>query len=104
MRVGSTASNQGGALHQVDRVEVSDVFNAQQYANDVALVHLATPVSFNDRVRAIRLTARGLVGQAVPGSHVTVAGWGTGKLVRRWRRLLGRGVWSTDQAASNTSS
>lgn len=69
-------SDRGQAL-PLANVVVHPQWNAQTYANDVALIQLAVPITFTERQGPIALPD-GLEGSAWPaaGTPATIAGWG----------------------------
>jgi secreted trypsin-like serine protease len=56
----------------VDQVYQHPGYNTPRFANDVALLHLATPVTFNDRVMPIHLASA----DRPVGALAYVTGWG----------------------------
>lgn len=75
VRVGSTASQSGGHLFQVDYVDNHHNFNPNTFANDLSVIHVVGHLHFSSTVQAIAMPA---LGQGVPaGAIATVTGWGS---------------------------
>lgn len=53
---------------------VHPLYNAQQAANDIALIKLNTPVNFTERIRPIKLPPPG--SNTYVGANVIASGWG----------------------------
>lgn len=76
VRAGSSFWNKGGSLIQVASFQLHENFNAENLANDIALVRLADGLTFNSRIKPTPLA----VTVPVDGAAATVSGWGlTGK-------------------------
>lgn len=74
---GITQVSDRGQELPLANVVVHPQWNAQAYANDVALIQLAVPITFSDRQRPIALPD-GIDTSAWPaaGTEATIAGWG----------------------------
>lgn len=69
---GSTKLNQGGQYHNVAKLFFNENFDPYEIINDVGLIKLATPLTFNDAVQPIALET-----DFIPGGEDTVlCGWG----------------------------
>ena len=77
IRVGSHYRQSGGTLHNVDQIINHPSWSGGvQYGNDLALIHLTTPVSSSIEIAALPTTA--VESQiAGVGANVVVSGWGT---------------------------
>ncbi|PZC73445.1 hypothetical protein B5X24_HaOG200448 [Helicoverpa armigera] len=75
IRVGSSFGNSGGVVHNVKKNIVHSLFSSVTFDNDIAILHSATTISFNNNVRAGSI--------AGPDYHfadyqpVWAVGWGT---------------------------
>lgn len=75
IRVGSTLRTSGGTLFQVSRIIEHEAYNVPTYIhNDVALMFLATPLTFGAAVQPIQLAEMGEI--IANGTLATVSGWG----------------------------
>lgn len=75
VRVGSTTSQTGGQLFQVDYVDNHHNFNPATLVNDLSVIHVVGHLHFSATVQAIGMPAQGA---GVPaGAIATVSGWGS---------------------------
>ncbi|XP_060644703.1 trypsin delta-like [Drosophila nasuta] len=73
VRVGSSASNNGGSVIKVDKITVHDSYTSRSTVEyDIALILLSSPLEMGPTVKAIPLA------ESVPndGAAVLVSGWG----------------------------
>lgn len=73
LRVGSTRRDSGGRIVRVANVTVHERYGQPRFDNDIAVLRLASPLTFTNAIRAIRLPQPR---QAVPLVRLTVTGWG----------------------------
>lgn len=73
LRVGSTRRDSGGRIVRVASVIVHPQYGRPQFDNDIAVLRLARPLTFNANIRAIKLPQPR---QPVPLVRLTVTGWG----------------------------
>lgn len=77
VRAGSHYRNSGGNLHGVDQIINHPSWSGSvQYGNDLALIHLTSPVASNLEIASLPTTA---IENAIAGvgANVVVSGWGT---------------------------
>ncbi|KAI8438838.1 hypothetical protein MSG28_011191 [Choristoneura fumiferana] len=75
VRVGSTLANSGGVVHSL-----SDIFNHPEYSgstydNDIAILHLATVITFNNQAQPASIAAPSY--NLPDNDSVWAIGWGT---------------------------
>lgn len=70
--VGTVLRSAGGILHTTDLIRNHPSYNSLTLANDISLVRTASPMVFNDNVKAIPL-GRTHIGSGVPA---VATGWG----------------------------
>ncbi|XP_017873130.1 PREDICTED: chymotrypsin-1 [Drosophila arizonae] len=71
-----------GAEHLVDAAAKHSSHDKPMYHNDIALIHTATPIVFNNRTQPIQLASK----QSLKtGDKVTLSGWGS---PRAWGRYV----------------
>ncbi|XP_046734115.1 brachyurin-like [Diprion similis] len=58
------------------KIVVHENWDVMTIRNDLAVIQLAFPIEFSDRVQPIRLPRRSQVGQTFAGQTGTVSGWG----------------------------
>ncbi|XP_075972531.1 trypsin-like [Anticarsia gemmatalis] len=73
LRVGSTRRDSGGRIVRVANVVVHPQYGRPRFDNDIAVLRLARPLTFDANIQPIRLPA---IRQAVPLVRLTVTGWG----------------------------
>lgn len=72
IRVGTNKWWYGGAAHRVDEIIAHEHYDQLAFANDIALIHVQTPIEFNERVQPIKYSA-----ETVPiDSLLYTTGWG----------------------------
>jgi len=74
VRVGSSASQSGGQLFQVDYVDNHPSFNPTTFANDLSVIHVVGHLHFGGGIQAIAMPAQGAGTPA--GVIAVVSGWG----------------------------
>lgn len=75
VRVGSTASQTGGQLFQVDYIDNHPNFNPITFANDLSVIHVIGHLHFSGSIQAIAMPSQG---QGTPaGVIATLSGWGS---------------------------
>ncbi|MCJ1323548.1 hypothetical protein MMC10_000209 [Thelotrema lepadinum] len=74
-RVGTLTYNSGGTLVSVASKAVHPKYNANTVDYDVAVMTLATPLTFSSTIAAAKLVASGT--EPTAGESTTVIGWGT---------------------------
>lgn len=75
VRVGSTTSQTGGQLFQVDYVDNHPNFNPTTMANDLAVIHVIGHLHFGTGIQPIPMPTQG-AGTPV-GAMARVTGWGS---------------------------
>ncbi|KAH8356403.1 hypothetical protein KR084_010990 [Drosophila pseudotakahashii] len=71
--------------HTVDQIHVHCNFDKPLYHNDIALLHLATPIEFNDVTTNITLAD---IDDLQEGEKLTFAGWGSTEAMGTYGRYL----------------
>lgn len=71
--MGSTRRDTGGRIVRVSQVIVHPQYGRPQFDNDIAVLRLANPLTFNVNIQPIRLPT---LRQPVPLVRLTVTGWG----------------------------
>ncbi|XP_023161602.2 trypsin beta-like [Drosophila hydei] len=88
VRVGSTQQPRGGQLHRVKSVVMHANYNRRSMQNDLALLRLATPLSYGRCVQPVRLPSSSK--RQAPPRCLLVSGWGlrkeTAQNVQRYLR------------------
>lgn len=75
VRVGSTTSQTGGQLFQVDYVDNHHNFNPVTFVNDLSVIHVVGHLHFSATIQPIGMPAQGA---GIPaGAVATVTGWGS---------------------------
>lgn len=74
VRAGSIVHDAGGQVVQVSEVIVHEDYSAFTEENDFAILKLASPLQFNDMVKAAKLPSSGM--EIRNGKIVSVHGWG----------------------------
>jgi len=75
VRVGSTTSQTGGQLFQVDYIDNYPTFNPNNYHDDVAIIHVIGHLHFGPSIQPIAMPP---AGAGVPaGAMATLTGWGS---------------------------
>lgn len=70
--VGTTKWQTGGARHKAIKAIAHEKYHDATYAYDIALIKLAKPISYNEKVQPINYSAK-----VVPiGQSMKVSGWG----------------------------
>lgn len=94
MRFGSIQFRDGGVAKTSRRIQNHPSYNPRNLNNDISLVHVPSPLSFNSALNAIRLPRRAQ--EAVTtfdGKAATVSGWGAtqnngpGQAALRWTNV-----------------
>ncbi|XP_017772357.1 PREDICTED: chymotrypsin-1 [Nicrophorus vespilloides] len=70
--VGSHYLSEGGVSHQVKSFVVHEQYDSYRIQNDVSILKLDTPISFNTKVQAVKLPTSNIGGDA----DVILSGWG----------------------------
>jgi len=74
VRVGSNQYASGGQLLTVSRLIPHPKYDNSSYDNDIAIIELATPITFGPNVSPVTLPASGT--DPADGTVVTAIGWG----------------------------
>lgn len=85
VHVGTNFMNVQGDVYDVAGVTSHKGFNSFQYVNDVALVHLNTPIRYSTLVQPIHLTASD---KEFEGKPCTLSGWGTTWVILNYNILI----------------
>lgn len=72
IRVGSSTVDDGGYLHEIEKVVIHPRHKVLTY--NLAVVKLSTPVTFSDKVQAIQMKEQGE--EVADGENVRITGWG----------------------------
>lgn len=75
VRVGSTFANSGGVVHNVAQNILHPQYNTRNLDNDIAIVRLATTISFNNQARAGSIAGPNY--NPADNQAVWAIGWGT---------------------------
>ncbi|XP_054740017.1 trypsin alpha-like [Anastrepha obliqua] len=73
VRAGSTYWNSGGVLIQVSAFKNHESYSSSSYNNDIAVIRLASSLSFSSSIKAISLASSA----PAHGAAAAVSGWGT---------------------------
>ena len=74
IRAGSSSSQSGGAIYQVDDLIWNPGFTYSKMDHDVALIWLSKPLEFNESVAPISLFSEGE--EIDDGGLTVITGWG----------------------------
>ncbi|XP_026737030.1 trypsin, alkaline C-like [Trichoplusia ni] len=74
IRVGSTYRTRGGVLHNIKSIIPHQAFDKYFYTNDIAMVVVSRPFSFNSYVKQSTIIKQGV--EIKPNSMATLIGWG----------------------------
>lgn len=74
IHAGTNYLNQSGDTYAVKSVTINRNYNSALIINDIALIHLATPIKYNTVVQPIKL---GTSDKNLEGKPCTLSGWGT---------------------------
>lgn len=83
VHTGTNLLSQTGSAYSVESATAHPNYNSRTIANDVAVIRVSRPISFNAKVRAISLTGR----TVSDGSSCVLSGWGTLKVSETFYRL-----------------
>uniref|UniRef100_A0A1A9WPP3 Peptidase S1 domain-containing protein n=1 Tax=Glossina brevipalpis TaxID=37001 RepID=A0A1A9WPP3_9MUSC len=72
VRAGSTTSNDGGILLDVADFKIHEGYNSDSMINDVAVIRLASSVTYSSAIKNIELAKKA----PVDGAKASVTGWG----------------------------
>jgi len=72
IRAGSSKQSEGGTLIKVDKIISHEKYNVPIYANDIAVLRLAEPLTFGERINSIPLAKN----SPKKCDMATVTGWG----------------------------
>lgn len=74
IRAGSSYHRTGGTLYKVKRVIEHPNYNSKTFNNDIALLELDQPLSFNNQIQKIALPNENA--NIPDGTQTLVSGWG----------------------------
>ncbi|KAL6448595.1 hypothetical protein ACFW04_000459 [Cataglyphis niger] len=74
VHAGTNYLNQTGYVYYVANVTVHEYFDRAKLINDIALIHLASPIKYNAVVQPIKLAT---TDKGFEGKPCTLSGWGT---------------------------
>lgn len=74
---GTNYQNQAGEVYSVSSVSIHKDFSLIKLINDVALIHLKTPIKFNAKVQPIKLTTTN-----VDDGPCKLTGWGSTRVCK----------------------
>ncbi|GAB1867485.1 Chymotrypsin-1-like [Camponotus japonicus] len=77
IHAGTNYLNQSGDSYAVKSVTINKNYNSALIINDIALIHLATPIKYNTVVQPIKLATSD---KNLEGKPCTLSGWGTTRL------------------------
>ncbi|XP_050465746.1 chymotrypsin-1-like [Cataglyphis hispanica] len=77
VHAGTNYLNETGYMFKVANITINENYNGAQLTNDIALIHLATPIKYNAVVQPIKLAT---TDNDLEGKPCTLSGWGTTKL------------------------
>ncbi|XP_026465560.1 chymotrypsin-2-like [Ctenocephalides felis] len=69
---GSVSLTKGGEVHQVDKITYHDKYSPETMHNDIAVIKLKTPITFDNNKKTIALPKEDTIG----GETVQLSGWG----------------------------
>lgn len=72
VKVGLTHLNENIASHKVIKVYVHEKYNKKTLINDIALLKLSKPLTFSNKIKAIRLVTKTFA----VGKFAAITGWG----------------------------
>lgn len=78
VHAGTNFQNETGDVYEVASVTINKDYSASLLINDVALVHLKTPITYNARVKPIKLATNDTDLENKP---CTLSGWGTTRVI-----------------------
>lgn len=75
--VGTNNWLKNGIRYKVSDIIAHDGYRSSDSANDIALIRVETPIKFNQKVKAIKFTAK----EVAPGTKLQTTGWGSLKVI-----------------------
>lgn len=73
MLVGTNSLSSGGTRYNTNKTFVHENYTRSNYAYDVALLRVQTPIEFNEKVQPIKISSKVIE----PGTeNLKITGWG----------------------------
>lgn len=73
MVTGTNTLDDGGDIYDVDKLQSHPKYSPSNITNDIALIKLKQPISFNDKVKHIELPKE----DTPSNMELALSGWGT---------------------------
>lgn len=80
VHAGTNFLNISGAVYDVANFTRHENYDDYSYANDIAIVHLKTPITYNTLVKPVRLAVSD---KQFEGKPCILSGWGTTRVISK---------------------
>lgn len=75
--IGTNCLNSGGSIHTTDTIIMHEKHDNKNRTNDIALLHMTSPIEFTEKVQPIELNEDVIT----PGTKLQAFGWGRTEVI-----------------------